>query len=275
MRNIGDRPDIIIFSDLDATLLAPDTYRWEDAEVAIELCKRLHIPIVLVSSKTRAEIEVIREEMGLSSPFISENGGAIFMELEDDKYFKDTITEGRYKKLELGVAYKILVEALREIRERLGWNIKGFSDMSVEEIAYLTGLDLSTAYLASLREYDEPFLILNDVQDISPIINLAADKGLKVFRGGRFYHIQGENDKGKAVSLLISCYKKEMGDIVTVGLGDSPNDFPMLNEVDYPVLIRSEKGYQPQISRIRISKHSGPRGWNEEVISIIKKLYSV
>ena len=75
--------------------------------------------------------------------------------------------------------------------------------------------------------------------------------------------------------MLISYYKKEMDNIVTIGLGDSPNDFPMLNEVDYPVLIRSEKRYQPQISRIRISKNPGPRGWNEEVISIIKELYSV
>jgi mannosyl-3-phosphoglycerate phosphatase len=267
-----DCPNIIIFSDLDGTLLTPVSYRWDRAEIAIELCKNLGIPIVLVSSKTRAEIEIFREEMGLSTPFVSENGGAIFIESDNGNSLKDTVKDGGYIKIELGVSYNLLVEALREIRNRLGWQIKGFSDMSVEEIAYLTNMDLSSAYFASLREYDEPFLILEDVNDLSPLFNLAKDMGLRVFKGGRFFHIQGKNDKGKAIDVLISWYKKRMGKIITVALGDSPNDFPMLKRVDYPILILSDNKYQPVIPRLKISRKLGPEGWNEEVINIIKEL---
>jgi len=271
--DIKDHPKIVIFSDLDGTLLTSDTYRWEDAEPAIELCKKLNIPIVLVSSKTKAEIEVIREEMVLGSPFISENGGAIFMEYEGAQSLKGAMVKknGRYKKLELGTPYKTLIEALRKIRDKLGWNIKGFSDMSVEEIAYFTGMDLNMAYLPSLREYDEPFLILEEIDNISPLIELAEEMGLRVFKGGRFYHLQGKNDKGKAIEILISCYKKNINDIVTVGLGDSPNDFPMLKKVDYPILISSSECYL-DVPKLKISKDLGPKGWNKEVIGIIKKL---
>lgn len=266
---------IIIFTDLDGTLLTPDTYKWKDAREAIELCKRLKISIILVSSKTRAEIEVIREEIGLDSPFVSENGGAIFFPLglsDKEMWDYDTVIDGDYRKLELGVSYEILVSALKKIKDKLGWNIKGFSDMNVEEIAYLTGMDLGMAYLASLREYDEPFLILEEIDDISPLIELATEMGLKVFKGGRFYHLQGKNDKGKAVEILISCYKKNIDNLITIGLGDSTNDYPMLEKVDYPVLMSYSKGC-PDLPRLRISKEPGPRGWNKEVIDIIKKLY--
>jgi len=228
-----------------------------------------------VSSKTRAEIEVIREDMGLNTPFVSENGGAIFFDSYNfsNPPLNEAVLKGRYYVVELGVPYKIIVSALKRIKKELGWNIKGFSDMSVEEIAYLTGMDLSFAYLASLREYDEPFLILDDVKDIAPLVKRASEMGLKVFKGGKFYHIQGKNDKGKAVEILISWYKKNRGDIITIGLGDSPNDFPMLTKVDFPILISSERHYKVNLPNLRISKHSGPKGWSEEVLRIIKKLY--
>ena len=264
-------PNIVIFTDLDGTLLSAEDYSWKDAEESLELCRKLGIPVVLVSSKTRAEIELIREEMDIKTPFVSENGGAIFLE-KDEMPLEGAKFDGKYYRVELGVPYNILVSALKEIKNKLGWNIKGFSDMSVEEIAYLTGLDLSLAYLASLREYDEPFLILNEIEDISPLVKMAESKGLKVFKGGRFYHIQGKNDKGEAVQILKSWYKKDKGDIISVALGDSPNDFPMLMKVDYPVLITSQKDYHPDIPNLKISRFPGPKGWNEEVLNIIQKL---
>ncbi len=264
-------PNIVIFTDLDGTLLSAEDYSWKDAEESLELCRKLGIPVVLVSSKTRAEIELIREEMDIKTPFVSENGGAIFLE-KDEMPLEGAKFDGKYHRVELGVPYNILVSALKEIKNKLGWNIKGFSDMSVEEIAYLTGLDLSLAYLASLREYDEPFLILNEIEDISPLVKMAESKGLKVFKGGRFYHIQGKNDKGEAVQILKSWYKKDKGDIISVALGDSPNDFPMLMKVDYPVLITSQKDYHPDIPNLKISRFPGPKGWNEEVLNIIQKL---
>ena len=71
-------PYVVIFTDLDGTLLDHETYGWKEAKPALNLCKALKVPLILVSSKTRAEMNLLRHELELTSPFISENGGGIF-----------------------------------------------------------------------------------------------------------------------------------------------------------------------------------------------------
>lgn len=70
---------IIIFTDLDGTLLHPNIYSFAKARPALNLIKEEGIPLVLCSSKTRAEMEVYRERLGNNHPFVSENGGGIFI----------------------------------------------------------------------------------------------------------------------------------------------------------------------------------------------------
>jgi len=54
----------VVFTDLDGTLLDQETYSWEAARPALELLERQRIPWIIVTSKTRAEVEVLRREMG-------------------------------------------------------------------------------------------------------------------------------------------------------------------------------------------------------------------
>jgi len=68
----------IIFTDLDGTLLHPQTYSFDAAMPALKLIKEKDIPLILCSSKTRAEIEVYRKKLDNQHPFVSENGGGIF-----------------------------------------------------------------------------------------------------------------------------------------------------------------------------------------------------
>ena len=75
-------PFIVIFTDLDGTLLDHNSYGWEKAEPALRLCRESRIPLILVSSKTRSEIRALQQELGLSSPFVSENGGGVFFPKE-------------------------------------------------------------------------------------------------------------------------------------------------------------------------------------------------
>jgi len=278
-------PFLIIFSDLDGTLLDHNNYRWEKAQPALDLCKRLNIPIVLVSSKTRAEIDLLRRKLSISAPFISENGGGIFFpsEVFNDPSMESLFVTGTEIPLEhtnkdlwewpLGLPYEHLVKGLREIRDELKWNIKGFSDMSIEEISSLTGLDQQTSCLAAMREYDEPFIILEKQSpNTSVLLNAAAKKGFVVTVGRRFYHLQGKNDKGQSMEKVISWYKQFHDNIVSVALGDSQNDFPMLKRADYPVLVRSQFDFQKlkaKIPRLKVTSEIGPRGWNSAVLEIL------
>ena len=106
-------PSIIIFTDLDGTLLDRETYGWGAAKPALKLCHRHNIPIIPVSSKTRAEIEIFQDKLGLSAPFISENGGGIFFPRSSHPEGPPGAmpTENHWK-WSLGPSYDALVKAL-------------------------------------------------------------------------------------------------------------------------------------------------------------------
>ena len=266
---------IVVLTDLDGTLLDHDTYDWHAAQSALDLCRLRNIPVVLVSSKTRAEMDVLRRTLALAAPFISENGGGIFFpgEMAESPPQQARPERGLWK-WTLGSPYGDVVSALKRIRKRLKWKIAGFADMSVDEISTHTGLDRASARLAAMREFDEPFLVHSPSRPDERLLNEAAsDEGLSLSVGGRFRHLHGKSDKGRAVDELLAWYGCRHRDLVSVGLGDSPNDFPMLERVDVPILVRSTKEYPDlgkRIPRIRMTRLTGPAGWNEAVLEILR-----
>jgi len=266
-------PFIVIFTDLDGTLLDHDTYSWRAAEPALEHCKSLNIPIILASSKTRAEMGVLRNALGLQDPFIAENGGGLFFPVMDgEKAPAGTSPVENMWQLSLGAPYGQLVSALGEIREELGWNIRGFSDMQPQEISRVTGLDLHASRLAAEREFDEPFFLEDGAGDTDLLYGAAHRRGLQVTQGGRFFHLHGNNDKGEATRRLTAWYREAHPRVLTAALGDSPNDFEMLKQVDYPVLIRSARdffGIEDSIPGVRMSREKGPKGWNTMVLNLL------
>jgi mannosyl-3-phosphoglycerate phosphatase len=262
---------LLIFTDLDGTLLDHDTYRWDPAEPALALCRKLDVPVILISSKTRAEMNVLRLELGLASPFISENGGGIFFPLQGAwEPPPDALPVGDLRKWSLGPPYPELVAALQDIREELRWTLRGFSDMTVDEISALTGLDSEKARLAAMREYDEPFISSGrEGVDKERLLEAAAKRGLRVTEGGRFYHLHGPCDKGEAVDRLSGWIQASYGPVKTMALGDSPNDFSMLKRVDYPVLVKSARAYpdlRQEIPSLNSTEEEGPAGWNAAVM---------
>lgn len=272
----GDKgtPFMIIFTDLDGTLLDHASYSWKEAVPALEQCKRLKVPVILVSSKTRAEMEVLRNAIGLSYPFISENGGGLFFPVAEGEKAPSgaTLVEDVWR-FSLGTPYAQLVASFRAIREELGWKLRGFSDMTPEDIARLTGLDPEDSRRAAAREYDEPFLLEEEEGlDVELLYVAAGRRGLQVSLGGRFYHLQGKNDKGEAVKMVTTWYRQTHPSVFTAAFGDSPNDFSMLKQVDCPVLIRSANRYpgmEEDLPGLRISRDRGPKGWNAMVLDLL------
>jgi len=269
-------PLILIFTDVDGTLLNHNSYQWDKAEPALALCQSYNIPVIMVSSKTRSELDILRRQTGLTSPFISENGGGIFFPKEwHAKIPPNAVLEGNLWKCSVGTPYRDLVKGLGEIRRELGSKLRGFSDMTPEEISGITGLDRKGSALAAIREFDEPFIMEEgDKTDLEALRRAAEKRGFQISKGGRFYHIHGRNDKGDAVRRIISWHKECQGETFTVALGDSPNDFPMFEQVDQPILIRSKQvfpDFERQMPGLIIMRESGPEGWNTAVTSILEK----
>jgi mannosyl-3-phosphoglycerate phosphatase len=269
--------DRVIFSDLDGTLLDAASYSYEAAGRALAAIARLGIPLVLVSSKTRAEMEPLRRRLRLPSPFIAENGGAVYIPHD---YFpfsvEGAVLRSEYHVIEIGRPYADLRDALREMAHVFPGRLRGFGDMSEEEVAQYTGLSPAEARLAKQREFDEPFLFTAGQMAVEELRSLAERRGLRCTRGGRFYHLLGDNDKGVASLRLIDAYRrlaKERGHrIETIGLGDSLNDLPMLQVVDCPILVQRPDGsYDPEIAFPDLARVSGigPAGWNRAVLDLV------
>lgn len=268
----------IILTDLDGSLLDATSYSYEAATEALQQIQDLGIPLVLISSKTRAEMEAFRCRLENAHPFIVENGGGIFI---PKSYFpfpiEQSAVRGNYQVVDLGMPYTGVRVALKEIELTLGCRLWGFGDMSKEDIARYTGLSPVDAALAKQREFDEPFLINHDgitCEDLRPYVEA---RGLHCTKGGRFYHLMGASDKGRASRLLIEWYRRQVEsqgrEIVSIGLGDSLNDLPMLKAVDRPILVQKPDGsYDPDINlgNLHRAAGSGPIGWNKAVLAILQ-----
>ena len=265
---------IIVFTDLDGTLLDHSTYSFYEAEDALELLREEGAPLIFCSSKCRDEIKVYRKKLSNNEPFISENGGAIFIPegYGGLKCEYDKIDDG-YLVIEIGSEYQTLVDAFEKIKRRAGLNIKSITEFTIDEIVWLTGLSGEEAFLAQKREYMLPFIIYGGEDDVRIIKDEILSSGLNYTEGAKFVHLMGGNDKGKAVKILTDIFKKNYSEteITTVGLGDSLNDLPMLEVVDKAFLVRKEAGnYEERlkVEGLAYADGIGPVGWNKAVLGL-------
>ena len=267
-------PQLIIFTDLDGTLLDHYIYSFDAAREALEKINVAKIPLIFCSSKTRAEIEMWRKKLGNHYPFISENGGAIFYP-KKEKYPNayQVRTRNGYRALKLGTYYPDLLQQFKKLKKVFGEKVRGFSEMDLSEVAALTGLTENQAALAQKREYSEPFVFTGDKDEKQKLQIFVKKCPLNVTQGGRFFHLLGDNDKGKAVSIVIKGYKDVNPKLQSIAIGDSYNDLPMLQKVDIPVLVQKPKGiFDKKISSLTDLIRApgvGPEGWNKAILAIL------
>lgn len=265
---------LVFFTDLDGTLLDHASYRWDAAREGLKLLARRALPLVIVTSKTRAEVLPVLHALGRREPFVVENGGAIYF---PSGYFPFRVEGAKpagraWRRLVLGTPYRKLVRALARAARRAGVRVRSFANMSAREVVELTGLGLPGAGQALKREYDEPFVILKGDSRAWPRLRREIHReGLRATRGSRFFHILGANDKGTAVRRLMTWFRRSMGPKVrAVGLGDSPNDITLLRGVDLPILVARPNGrYDPEtlaaVPHARRAGGVGPAGWTRAV----------
>ena len=241
----------VIFTDLDGSLLNHEDYSFEEAKPMLQKIKDKNIPLIYTTSKTKNECQILQKQMNIQEPFIVENGAAI--------YYPDGSMEL------LGVEHQKIKTFMDSVSE--AFNIKSFSNMRVEDVMEHTLFSYAQAKEAKSRDFSEPFLI-HDETRLTELEILAESAGLKILKGGRFYHCVGiAQDKGEAVKKALKHYPNR----VSVGLGDNYNDVAMLQAVDVAVLIPHHEGtfinYE-QKDLIKAS-HKGSLGWSEALQGIL------
>lgn len=265
---------LVVFSDLDGTLLDHDTYSWGAARPAVEALRQHDIPLVLVTSKTRAELQSLRTDLGNDHPYIVENGAAVCI---PGGYFTHLHSKADDKEEHLisaGPVRNTLQESLSQVRQEGTFCFQSFAELGASEIARLTGLSQSAAGRANERAASEPLLWQDTESRLQTFSARIAEMQLRCVRGGRFVHVMGQFDKADAVARLVSLYaQKYIGKrVVTVALGDGPNDLQMLADVDIAVVVKGKHSYpMPLASPFRIVRTSvpGPAGWNQAILDIL------
>lgn len=244
--------NVLIFTDLDGTLLDHDSYRFDEASLMLDYLKMHHIPLIIVTSKTKKEVIRLQKLLEIEAPCIIENGAGILIP-----------RSGGYETIAMGQDYKAIRRAFERYAKTVA--MRGFSDMSAEEIAACTNLPVGQAADARERLFTEPF-ILEDESALDALRELADRDGLSVVQGGRFYHlITRGQDKAAAIRYLIKYYEEASGHAFkTVALGDSANDLTMLQSVETPILIpRPDGSYLScDIPHLIRAPAPGPSGWN-------------
>ncbi len=253
---------IVVITDLDGTLLDHHTYSYEAALPGIDALKKHRIPLVFSSSKTAAEILALREQLGVTDPFVVENGAAVY--LSDTPTPEITFAQKRQE----------ILEIIHRLRTQQQYNFIGFADMTIEEIQSSTGLEIKAAMNAMKRDFSEPLLWRQSDSHLDDFCDRLSLQNLHTQRGGRFVHVQGEYDKSDAMAWLRNYYHEKWSTKPwVVALGDSENDKRMLETADEAVLVRSPVHHLPVFShdRLTITNQVGPKGWNDAILSLLQK----
>jgi mannosyl-3-phosphoglycerate phosphatase len=256
----------VVVTDLDGCLLDAKTHRWEAARPALLALKQRGIPLVLCSSKTRAEMEALHADLGLDAPYVFENGGGIVIP-SGAPWSRVARRDGGPLLVRLGPLLD-LGRALLEIAREAGARLRGFSRLSAREVKDLTGLPDEEVERARLREHTEPFVLEAGNEDV--VRKAAERRGLRVIRGGRFHHLSGDVDKGKAVRQVLTL----LAPTASIGLGDAENDLGLLRAVDHPILVPRPDGvFDPALDAAfpaaERAPAPGPAGWNEAVLAAV------
>jgi mannosyl-3-phosphoglycerate phosphatase len=261
------RPDWLIFSDLDGSLLDSRGRLPEGNRQTLYQLERQSIPIIFTSSKTRQEILHLQSELGIHQAFIPENGAGIYVPEGHPLTAKiELMPWGHGRGLHFGVPYSYIRAVFTHLRDQFG--IRGMADMSIDELVVLTGLDPHAIQRALAREFSEPFVFEGQL-NVAQLQKALISYGLAITRGGRFFHMMSAmQDKGKAVAKVIQLFRLAgQSRPCSVALGDAENDFSMLRAVDYAILLRRDDGSiaDLDLNGLRRAERAGCEGWREQL----------
>lgn len=253
---------LLVFSDLDGTLLDHDNYSWSAAIPALERLRDLNAGLVLASSKTAAEMRPLQQSIGCDAyPAIVENGAGVLWPDDDPGTDKQ--------------AYQAIRDHLANLPRQLN-RFTGFGDMSVADIQKQTGLDPQGAALAKQRQFSEPGLWLGSENDLNAFLTALQDHGIHARRGGRFLTLSFGQTKADAMRTVI----ETLNPTTTIALGDAPNDVEMIEAADVGVIVSNPHASPlPRLpsedagTTIRTTL-PGPAGWAQAILHLTRDMKS-
>ena len=258
---------IIIFTDLDGTLLHRDTFQFDTIKNYIKSLINKGVIIIPNSSKTEVEIEEFNEELGVNLPFISENGASI--------HGLNLITSNFPNKLILSREKEELLRIFEnKVPEKLKQKCFQISKMSKKDQENILGQKDEKLKNALNRKYTLPFLFKGDRNEKNRLLKLLNTNSLTLQEGGRVSNLCDNVNKVKSMNRVVKILKKIEEKIITIAVGDNYNDLDMLKNCDIPCLVFNDqfKLDQINIDNLIFSNKPSPEGWADVIKKALAKL---
>tara|TARA_B100000945_G_scaffold147140_1_gene117815 strand:- start:12 stop:809 length:798 start_codon:yes stop_codon:yes gene_type:complete len=258
---------IFIFTDLDASLIQRDTFKFDEIKDYIKSLISKGIYIIPNTSKTEIEINEFNKELGLNLPYISENGSSINGLNLINKNFPNQINLSRDKDDIFKIFKKIVPENLK-VKCRLIFKME---KKVQSKIFGLSGKKLKDALN---RNYSIPFIFSGNLDQRRQLNEIVNKGGLTLHEGGRVINICDNVSKVKSMNKIIKMVKKTEDNVKIIGVGDNYNDLDMLKNSNIACLVFNDQfTMEPiNINNCIVSKNPAPIGWQEVVKMALDKI---
>lgn len=257
---------LIIFTDLDGCLLNKHDYDWSQAASTLETLRGRQIPVVMNSSKTVPEMSQLANELSLTdSTFISENGSVIRWGHE--------VGSREVGEIEvMGESRDHILAVLNHLKQQ--FRFRSFADLGLVGVVKETQLSQDKAQLALARQGTEPLLWDDTEEHRSDFEQRLHDHQLTLTKGGRFWHVAGQTNKGKAMQRVGQRLSHSDGKTMMAAIGDSPIDQSMLDLADVPIGIPTSTGLGVNVDPQRgiVAAQQGATGWAEAVSELLSRI---
>jgi len=264
------KKQIIIFTDLDGSLLDKDTFEFHEIEDYFRELISKGIKIIPNSSKTEAELLEFNEQNNLDLSFIAENGSSIH----------------RLNKIHQNLPDKIIISrTIDEIRNIYEENISldfenkitHILELEREKQQKILGLPLDKIKLAIKRNHSIPIKFNGTESEKNEFTKILKNSGLTIQTGGRIMNVCDNVNKSIAMSKALQLIRKQLDDeVITIGVGDNENDIEMIEQTDYPCLVKNDNFDSSLINIDNLIKSSepSPLGWADVIKTAIQKIES-
>ncbi len=248
-----------VLTDLDGTLLDHGGVLGPEARGTIDELRRRGIPVVPLTSKTEVELRGLLAELDLGMIGGFENGAGIAGPA-------GVVVSDRV--VDIGTLHA----RADELSAFTGLSLRPVSALSTTELQRITGLPRGRISAMLARRFGLPFLAPEGSDD-ELARGAARLPGVRLTRGGLFWHLSGDHGKEDALGLLL---RTGLVERPLAGFGDAPNDARFLAECDVAVLVPGPSGtVDPALAAAVPAGRSAPfpagRGWAAAVTALLRE----
>lgn len=248
-----------VLTDLDGTLLEHGGVLGPEAREAIGELRRRGIPVVPLTSKTEVELGELLAQLDSGGLGGFENGAGV-------------VGPGGVEVSRRALPVELLGRHLAALSRLSGVLLRSLPELTVAEIVRITGLAEAQVPSMLARRFGLPFLAPEGAGE-ALVAAAARMTGVRLTRGGLFWHLSGPHGKEDALELLLGA---GLVSRPVAGLGDAPNDAGFLARCDVAVLVPGVSGAVDAVLAAAVpggreAPFPAGRGWAAAVREILRE----